>query len=170
MWYVILGVILLAADQSLKLWTMAAFSPPAEGFTATSDAAIPVLSGLLDLTRVHNSGAAWSSFAGQRWLLLIVTSVIVAVVLWALLTGRIHHPMGRLAGVLIATGGVGNIIDRVRLGYVIDMVHLAFWPDYPVFNVADICVVTGAILGAIYFIGFEKTKERADGQEDSAGE
>ena len=56
------------------------------------------------------------------------------------------------AGFLILSGGVGNIIDRVRLGYVVDMFHFVFWPSYPVFNLADICIVAGAILGAIYYL------------------
>ena len=47
---------------------------------------------------------------------------------------------------------IGNIVDRVRLGYVVDMFHFQFWPSYPVFNVADICIVTGAVLGVIYYL------------------
>ena len=61
-------------------------------------------------------------------------------------------PLGVAAGFLILSGGVGNIIDRVRLGYVVDMFHFVFWPSYPVFNLADICIVAGAILGAIYYL------------------
>lgn len=59
---------------------------------------------------------------------------------------------GLAAGTLIIAGGIGNIVDRVRLGYVVDMFHFQFWPSYPVFNVADICIVTGAVLGVIYYL------------------
>ena len=59
---------------------------------------------------------------------------------------------GDSACCLIISGGIGNIIDRLRLGYVVDMLHFQFWPSYPTFNVADICIVCGAILGAVYFV------------------
>ena len=106
----------------------------------------PFLPGLVELRTVHNYGAAWSSFSGMRWLLVAVTSVIVI---------------------------AGNIIDRVRLGYVVDMFHLEFWPSYPVFNVADICVVCGAVLAVIYYLWFyEKYDKRgkAHGDADAPSE
>ena len=109
----------------------------------------PFLPGLVELRTVHNYGAAWSSFSGMRWLLVAVTSVIVIAVAVVLLRRIVRHPLGVAAGFLILSGGVGNIIDRVRLGYVVDMFHLEFWPSYPVFNVADICVVCGAVLAVI---------------------
>ena len=64
----------------------------------------------------------------------------------------VRHPLGIAAGFLILSGGIGNIIDRIRLGYVVDMLHFEFWPSYPVFNVADMCVVCGAFLGAVYYL------------------
>ena len=117
----------------------------------------PFLPGLVELRTVHNYGAAWSSFSGMRWLLVAVTSVIVIAV----------------AVVLLLAGGLGNLIDRVRLGYVVDMFHLEFWPSYPVFNVADICVVCGAVLAVIYYLWFyEKYDKRgkAHGDADAPSE
>ena len=84
----------------------------------------PFLPGLVELRTVHNYGAAWSSFSGMRWLLVAVTSVIVIAVAVVLLRRIVRHPLGVAAGFLILSGGVGNIIDRVRLGYVVDMFHL----------------------------------------------
>lgn len=110
------------------------------------------LPGLVELRTVHNYGAAWSSFSGMRWLLSAVTAAILIAVLVLLLRGVVRHPAGRVAGALILAGGLGNLIDRVRLGYVVDMFHFVFWPSYPVFNLADICIVAGAILGAIYYL------------------
>ena len=131
---------------------MGHFAAPAAGFTATADAYAPCIPGILELTRVHNYGAAWSSFSGMRWLLSAVTAAILIAVLVLLLRGVVRHPAGRVAGALILAGGLGNLIDRVRLGYVVDMFHFVFWPSYPVFNLADICIVAGAILGAIYYL------------------
>ena len=120
------------------------------------------LPGLVELRTVHNYGAAWSSFSGMRWLLVAVTAVIVLAVAAVLLRRIVRHPLGVAAGFLILAGGVGTIIDRVRLGYVVDMFHLEFWPSYPTFNVADICVVCGAVLGAIYYLWFYEKCDRGD--------
>ena len=71
---------------------------------------------------------------------------------------------------VILSGGIGNIIDRLRLGYVVDMLHFQFWPSYPTFNVADVCIVSGAILGAIYYVLlYEKhDRRKTDGASDPA--
>lgn len=157
----LLGAALLGTDQWVKAWTVAHLEL---GETAA------LLPGVIELMRVHNYGAAWSSFSGQKWLLLGVTSVIILAVLWVLVKKIVRHPLGLFAGCLIISGGVGNLIDRVRLGYVVDMLHFQFWPSYPTFNVADMCIVCGAILGAVYYVFFyEKYDGRgADGAADTA--
>lgn len=151
MWYAALAAVLVAADQWSKYWTVS--------HLALEESA-PLLPGFMELLRIHNYGAAWSSFAGMRWLLVGVTAVIIALVALLPLTGRVRHPLGRLACTLIAAGGAGNIIDRLRLGYVVDMLHFTFWPSYPVFNAADICVVTGAVMGVIYYVWIYEKYDR----------
>ncbi len=151
MLYVILGALLLAADQYVKFWTV---SHLAEGGSA------PLIPGFVELLRVHNYGAAWSSFSGMRWLLLGVTSAIVLAVVWAVAKRHVRHPLGLTAAMLIISGGLGNILDRARLGYVVDMFNFQFM-SYPVFNVADICIVSGAVLGAVYYLWFY---EKYDGK------
>ena len=149
----LLALGLLALDQWVKDW-VSAHIPLGEG--------LPFLPGFIELRTVHNYGAAWSSFSGQRWLLLALTSAIVLAVTLLLAKRVVRHPLGVLSCCLILSGGVGNIVDRARLGYVVDMFHFEFWPSYPVFNVADICVVSGAILGAVYCLWFyEKYDKRA---------
>ena len=161
--YAAVVLVLIGCDQLLKAWTVSNLA------LGESTAFLP---GLLQLTRVHNYGAAWSSFSGMRWLLVAVTSVIVLAVLVLLLRRVVRHPLGLAACFLIMAGGLGNIIDRVRLGYVVDMFHFQFWPSYPVFNVADICVVCGAVLGVIYYLWFYEKydgKGRGHGQADADG-
>ena len=146
MYYAVFGVlaaVLLALDQWLKVWITANL-PLGES--------MPFLPGFVELLTVHNYGAAWSSFSGQRILLLGVTVVIVGAVLFVLVRRIVRHPLGVAACSLVVSGGIGNMIDRFRVGYVVDMFHFEFWPSYPVFNVADICVVCGAVLGAIYYM------------------
>lgn len=143
--YYLLVVAVLAADQWTKYWTVTHLEL---GQSA------PFLPGFLELLRVHNYGAAWSSFSGMRWLLVGVTGAIVYAVAYAAMKDIVRHPLGRTACALVAAGGIGNVLDRIRLGYVVDMLHFQFWPSYPVFNAADIAVVCGAILGAVYYLWF----------------
>jgi len=167
----LLGLGLLALDQWVKAWTVGAFAAPVPPLTATADPSRTLLPGILGLTRVHNYGAAWSSFSGQRWLLLAVTGAIVAAVFFVLARRIVRHPLGIFAGTLIIAGGCGNILDRLRLGYVVDMLEVQFI-DYPVFNVADCCIVTGCLLAVVYDLWFyEKYDKRrpSHGDEDSAG-
>ncbi|MGI5988631.1 MAG: signal peptidase II, partial [Dysosmobacter sp.] len=104
--FCVLGVVLLLADQWVKWWTVQTFSAPAAGGAVTADAPRPLIDGVVELTRVHNYGAAWSSFSGSRWLLVGVTCAIVAVVAAVLLRRDVRHPLGLAAGTLIIAGGI----------------------------------------------------------------
>lgn len=165
MFYVLfglLGVGLLALDQWFKAWVVA--------HLALWETA-PFLPGIVELMRVHNFGAAWSSFSGQRWLLLGVTTVLLLGALYVLVRGIVRHPVGILAACLVISGGIGNLIDRARLGYVVDMFHFTFWPSYPVFNIADMCIVVGAILGGVYYMFlYEKYDQPKKGESDGASD
>ena len=157
----LLGLGFLALDQWLKAFVSANIP------LGQAEALLP---GLVELRTVHNYGAAWSSFSGMRWLLVAVTSCIVLAVLALLVRRFVRHPLGVAAGCLIVSGGLGNIIDRVRLGYVVDMFNLQFM-NYPVFNVADIAVVSGAVLGAAYYLWFYEKYDKkgsAHGNSDAA--
>ena len=154
---------ILALDQWVKYWITVNL-PLGES--------MPLLPGFVQLRTVHNFGAAWSSFSGMRWLLVGVTSVIVLAVAYVLVRCIVRHPLGVAACFLILSGGLGNIIDRVRLGYVVDMFDFQFM-NYPVFNVADIAVVCGAVLAAVYYLWFYEKydkKDRQDGDTDAPTE
>lgn len=158
-----LALALLALDQWFKHWITVNL-PLGE-----TQAFLP---GIVQLRTVHNYGAAWSSFSGQRWLLVGVTSLIMLAVLFVLARRIVRHPVGIAACFLILSGGLGNIVDRLRLGYVVDMFDFQFM-NYPVFNVADICVVCGCVLGMIYYLWlYEKydKKGKRDGTSDAPTE
>lgn len=155
----LLGLALLALDQWVKHYIT---------LTLPLGETRPLLPGFVEWKAVHNYGAAWSSFSGQRWLLVGLTSLILLAVLYVLARRIVRHPLGVLAGCLILSGGLGNVIDRVRLGYVVDMFHLQFWPAYPVFNVADICVVCGAALAAVYYLRFYEKCDKKGGPHGDA--
>ena len=130
---------------------------------------MPFLPGVMQLRTVHNYGAAWSSFSGMKWLLIAVTSAIVLTIFYFVVRRIVRHPLGLFAASLVISGGLGNIIDRFRYGYVVDMFDLTFM-NYPVFNIADICIVSGCFIGCIYYLWFYEKydkKEAAHGEADA---
>ena len=156
----------IAADQWLKYWTVTHLEL---GQSA------PLIPGVMQLTRLHNYGAAWSSLSGQTVLLIAITAVLLIGVSVLLIKKIVRHPVGVAACILILGGGIGNMIDRVVLGYVVDMFDLLLF-NYPIFNLADCFVVVGTVLGAIYYLTLyekydaKKKEERADGAEDPASD
>lgn len=155
--FLALGAAGLALDQWLKAYVTA---------NIPLGQARSLLPGVVELRTVHNYGAAWSSFSGSRWLLVAVTSIIVIFVTVLLVRRVVRHPLGVAACCMVISGGLGNIIDRVRLGYVVDMFNLLFM-NYPVFNVADILVVCGAVLGCIYYLWFYERCDKAVKHHDA---
>ncbi len=137
------------------------------GLSLGGEAAL--LPGLFRLRLVHNYGAAWSSFSGARWLLVILTGAAMCLLLY-LVTHFVRHPLGVWSLWLVIGGGVGNLIDRVRLGYVVDMFEAEFI-SFPVFNVADIFVTCGAAAAAVYYLKFyekfDAKKDKSDGTDPS---
>ena len=101
--------------------------------------------GIVRLTMVHNEGAAFGMGQGHPEVFAAIALVIlVAIVAW-LAIGKRHGRVETLALALIAAGAVGNVIDRLTSGYVVDFFDFTFI-DFPVFNVADICVTCGVVL------------------------
>jgi len=156
----------IAADQWLKFWTV--------NHLELGQSA-PFIPGVMQLTRLHNYGAAWSSLSGQTVLLIAITAVLLISVSVLLIKKIVRHPVGVAACILILGGGIGNMIDRIMLGYVVDMFDLLLF-SYPIFNLADCFVVVGAILGAIYYLFLydkydaKKKEDCADGTEDPASD
>ncbi len=112
--------------------------------------------GVLSWTFTKNTGAAWSILEGQRWLFVLIFAVLTVLLLLEYF--KFHMPFTTLERWLIAAvyaGGLGNIIDRVRLGYVVDMIHTDFM-NFPVFNVADCFITCGCIGLMLHLIFFNK--------------
>lgn len=128
----------------------------------------PFLPHLMDLTYVQNTGAAFSLFAGHTWILTLI-SLIVSVFLAVLLLRRrfFRRPFGRVALAVVLAGAVGNLIDRVRFGFVTDMFQTTFI-RFAVFNVADICVVLGGIALCVYLCFFYDKLEGKEPPHDAA--
>jgi signal peptidase II len=120
---------------------------------------IPLIPNVFHFTYVENRGAAFGILQNQRWLFIVLTVVISAVIVYYLFTHRQESIVLTIALSMILGGAIGNLIDRLRLGYVVDMLHFVLI-DYPVFNVADSFVVIGTILLAYYILFMADSRER----------
>lgn len=111
--------------------------------------------GFMSFTYIRNTGAAWSLLEGEMWFFYIVTVIVVAVVLYILVKNSSDSKWFTVGLSLVLAGAVGNFIDRVRLGFVVDMFQIEFM-NFPIFNVADTVLVIGVACIFIYLILDEK--------------
>ncbi len=112
---------------------------------------------IFDLTYTLNDGAGWSIFSGKRIFLILITSVFLIGVIIFLIRNAKSSKFLTLSMLLIISGGVGNLIDRMfRDGKVVDYIETKFM-NFPIFNFADICVVIGAIMFLVYILFIEKS-------------
>ena len=117
---------------------------------------VPFWNGLFRFTYVQNTGAAFSSFLGQQWLFALIFTVFTLVLVLELKKNKMgFKPFERWCLAAIWAGGLGNMIDRVRLGFVVDMIELEFM-RFPVFNVADCFITCGCVLLIAHLILFNK--------------
>ena len=161
MLYTVLIVAMVAIDQIVKYWVRA---------NIELYQVLPFIPKVLGLSYIQNTGAAWSMLSNHTWLLTLVSavvSVVLAVMLYKNYLTR--HPIGKTCLALVLAGAIGNLIDRALMGYVTDMFRTLFM-DFPVFNVADICVVCGAFgLCAYTLLLYDKLEGKdKDGTHSSA--
>ena len=142
--YVIFVGAVVLADQFTKALVVA--NIPLGGHVA-------FLPGFLDFTYVRNTGAAFSSFEGMQWLFALIFLVFTLGIFYEYFRKRM--PFSKFERWMIAAiyaGGLGNMIDRLRLGYVVDMIETQFM-EFPVFNVAD-CFITCGCIALFVSLGF----------------
>ena len=107
---------------------------------------VDVIPGLFHLTYVQNTGAAFSAFKGMQWLFVVIFLVFTVAVIWDYVKKSLPFTtLERWCIAAVYAGGLGNMIDRLRLGYVVDMIEVEFI-RFPVFNVADCFITCGCIL------------------------
>ena len=138
---------IVAADQITKALVVARIALYAD---------VPFLPGILQLTYVQNNGAAFSSFSGQQWLFALIFLVFTGLILWEYFKKKMAFTtFERWCIAAIYGGGLANMIDRLRMGYVVDMIETAFM-DFPVFNVADCFITCGCVLLMGHLVLFNK--------------
>ena len=155
MLYSIIGILVIIFDQLVKYWV--------DENINYLNPSIELIPNVLSLVRVQNDGAAFSFLqgGGARIWFVALTAIFAILVVIALATNFISGRFGRWCLVFITAGGLSNMIDRVRFGYVIDMFKIELF-DFAVFNVADIFITVFCIAFILYILfGGEKEKDRA---------
>ena len=154
LWYILTAAIIIV-DFAVKRHIMTTYSV-GEVFGG-----IP---GICNFIYVKNTGAAFSMLSNNTIILSVISIVfcIAAVVYW--FWKKPEHPMLRLAVVLLFAGALGNAIDRIAYKFVVDFISIT-WFDFPVFNIADMAIVGGAIAAVIFVLFFDRDKK--DGKTDN---
>lgn len=147
LFYTLFAAGIVVADQISKYFTVANIALHQD---------VSFLPGILGLTYEQNTGAAFSMLEGKQWVFALVFALLTVALLWE----YFKSPMGftkfeRWCIAAVYGGGLGNMIDRLRLGYVVDMLETEFMV-FPVFNVADCFITCGCILLMIHLIFFNK--------------
>ena len=147
----IIGAVIVAADQIIKYFVSSNLQPTGS---------VSVIDNFLKFTYVENNGVAFGMFADMRWIFVALTSALLIAIIIVMF---VKHPKGKMfyisAGLIIG-GGIGNLIDRIFYGYVIDYISLSFFP--PVCNFADYAITIGTILLIIYVLFFSNTFDNSE--------
>ena len=146
------GVVLAALDQLFKLLVVSNFE------VGQSQ---PLIPGILNFTYIRNEGVAFGLFAGMQWLFVILTVVLLGLIIFYMFKKRPESRFFYFTVALIVGGGIGNLIDRIAYGYVVDYLSLSFF--HPICNFADYCITVGVVLLAVYLLFFaDKNKKKND--------
>ncbi len=150
---IIMMLALVAGDQAAKA---------AAAGTLKGKEDIVLLKGVFQLHYLENRGAAFSMLEGRGWVFILAAVIMFAVISYVLCRVPLEkkYLMWHVSLTLIAAGGAGNLIDRLRLGYVIDFLYFSLI-NFPVFNVADICVTVGVALICLFILVVWKEEDMA---------
>lgn len=150
LWLIIVAAVSILADQLTKWWAVTALKPVWD---------IPIWEGVLHFTYAENTGAAFSMLQGGKWIFVVISSLAAVLIFLAAWKYRREiNLFGFISVGLLLGGNIGNLIDRLRLSYVVDFIYVKAI-NFPVFNVADSCITIGAIMLGI-FILFMYGKEK----------
>lgn len=145
----IAAVLIVVIDQLLKLLVVN---------TIKTGGSLEVLGGLINFQYVENRGMAFGMLKDCRWVFIIFTVIVVVGVIIYMIKTKPQSKFLLTSLALILGGGVGNLIDRIFLGYVVDYIQLSFFS--PVCNFADYCITIGTVLLIIYILFFSPINEK----------
>ncbi len=144
MFLIILSICVLVGIDQLTKWLAVVY--------LSESLAKVFIPGVVGFTYHENPGAAWGMLQNHRWVFMLTSTVaIIAIMIYLAKNLKSMHPLSITAFTLIVAGGVGNMVDRVLIGYVVDFINFLFI-DFPVFNFADMCVTVGAALMIVWLL------------------
>ncbi len=127
---------------------------------------ITVIGKLLHFDYVENRGAAWGMLSNHRWVFMLVSSIAIIAFAVYLFGFKVPNRLYGVSIALVISGGIGNMIDRIALGYVVDFLKFAFI-NFPVFNVADsfVCIGAGLLILAMILDVIKEAKAKKSGEK-----
>ncbi len=152
---IVTAILIAAADQIIKFFIHENLSP---------NGRVSVIDGLLSLVYSENRGAAFGIFQDGTIFFIIVTSALMGIFFYLLAAHKFSGKLFYAASTLILGGGLGNLIDRIFRGYVIDYLSVSFFP--PICNFADYCITVGAFLFVVSILIAPEMKEKAENKTD----
>lgn len=158
---VIAAAVLIAADQIIKNWAVNSLQP-----VHTMDFIKFGGFKVLDLTYLENDGAIFGSMSGQTWFLVGFTSLVIIAGIIAMFVFAKKSKFVSTCIMLFVAGGIGNLIDRIRFGYVVDMFEVKLF-HFAIFNFADICVTCAFAMMFVYIFFIDgKTEKSAEAEKN----
>ena len=141
---VAVGIVLAIADQIIKFFVST---------NLKETGSVSVIDNLLSFTYVENNGVAFGSFAGNRWIFVVLTTALIAAILIYMFKKKPKSKLFYASVALVVGGGIGNLIDRIFYGYVIDYISLSFFPP-------DYCITVGTVLLMVYVLFFSEVGKK----------
>jgi signal peptidase II len=154
--YLLLALVIAGADQLIKHFVLE---------NLVDAGRVTAIPHILDLIYVENRGVAFGMFSNMRWLFVVITSIVIIAFIVMLFKGGYKSKLFSISCALIVGGGIGNLIDRLAYGFVVDYLQLSFFS--PVCNFADYCITVGTVLLVIYLLFYsdlskDNTKEKRE--------
>lgn len=155
--YLAIAALVVVVDQVIKYFVLLYLEPVGR---------VTAIPHLLDLVYVENTGVAFGMFSNMRWLFVVITTLVIVVFIILLFKSGKDSRLFSISAALIVGGGVGNLIDRVLRGFVVDYLQLSFFS--PVCNFADYCITIGTVLLIIYLLFFSNFSDDNEKQSKRA--
>lgn len=147
-WMCVFILVLLTIDQSLKYFARTRLK---------FNEYLSVVPNLLDVTYAINRGAAFGMLQNQQWFFILFALITILVLAYLIKFKNFNHKLFLASSILLISGGIGNLIDRVYLGYVVDYMKFSFFTT--VCNFSDICIVAGTVLLGGYILFYHKSSK-----------
>jgi signal peptidase II len=142
MLYLLISAVIIAGDQFFKRWIIANIS---------LSGSMKLLPGIIGLTHIRNEGISFGILKGMSLPVIIFTIIICGFIIWAFVTKRFKLPGEKLGAALVLGGAIGNLIDRIVYGFVVDMFRTEFI-NFAIFNIADVAITLGCIVFILSFL------------------